>query len=97
MTKRKSDSTRLNPGAFILEEMQARGWTEDDLAKQGLLIPTSIRELISGHRKITPVFAMGLAQAFGTSRELWDNLQQSYDEGKPEFVSMPPNKRTISG
>lgn len=66
------------PGEFIKEELEARGWTQDDLGEI-LGRPTRlVNELISGKRGITPETAKGLGEAFGTSPQLWMNLESSY-------------------
>jgi addiction module HigA family antidote len=36
-------------------------------------------ELINGKNRITAEMALRLAKAFGTSAQLWLNMQQSYD------------------
>ena len=66
------------PGEFIREELEARGWTQVDLA--GIMdrpVPM-INQIIMGHRGITARTARELAAAFGTSAELWLNLQVAY-------------------
>ena len=66
------------PGEFIKEELEARGWVQDDLAEI-LGRPTRlVNELIAGKRGITPETAKGLGEAFGTSAQLWMNLESLY-------------------
>ncbi|HEY55221.1 MAG TPA: ImmA/IrrE family metallo-endopeptidase [Dehalococcoidia bacterium] len=66
------------PGEFIKEELEARGWTQDDLAEI-LGRPTRlVNELIAAKRGITPETAKGLGGAFGTSGQLWMNLESVY-------------------
>jgi HTH-type transcriptional regulator/antitoxin HigA len=66
------------PGEFIKEELEARGWAQDDLAEI-LGRPTRlVNELIAGKRGITPETAKGLGEAFGTSAQLWMNLESAY-------------------
>ena len=66
------------PGEYIKEEIDSRGWTQNDLAEI-LGRPTRlINELISGKRGITPETAKGLAGAFGTSAQFWMNLESIY-------------------
>jgi HTH-type transcriptional regulator / antitoxin HigA len=66
------------PGEFIKEELEARNWTQTELAEiigrqQGL-----ISELVAGKRLISPDIAKELGAAFDTSAELWMNLENSY-------------------
>jgi len=66
------------PGDFILEELDARGWTQTDLAKILNRPVPAINEIVAGKRGITPDTAVALAGAFGTSSELWMNLETTY-------------------
>lgn len=66
------------PGEFIREELDARGWSQADLAAILGRPPRLISELVAGKRAVTPETAKGLAQAFGTSAELWMNLESAY-------------------
>ena len=66
------------PGEYIAEELEARGWTQTDLAEILGRPLRLVNELIKGKRSITPETARGLAQAFGTSAELWMNLESAY-------------------
>jgi HTH-type transcriptional regulator/antitoxin HigA len=70
------------PGEFVREELEARGWSQSDLAKILGRPPRLISELIGGKRAVTPETARGLAQAFGTSAEVWLNLESSYQLSK---------------
>lgn len=83
MRDRKSAEV-FPPGEFIKEELEARGWTQNDLAEV-LGRPTRlVNELISGKRGITPETAKGLACAFATSAQLWMNLESTYRLFKSE-------------
>ena len=66
------------PGDFLREELEARGWTQGDLAEILGRTPGRINEIICGKRAITPETAKSLAQALGTSAELWLNLESAY-------------------
>jgi len=39
----------------------------------------TLSRIINGHASVTPDLAIRLEQALGTSREMWTNLQSSYD------------------
>ena len=71
------------PGEYIREELDARGWTQLDLAEILGRPPQAINEVIAGKRSITPEMAKGLSAAFGTSAQLWMNLQRTFDEEPP--------------
>jgi HTH-type transcriptional regulator / antitoxin HigA len=66
------------PGEFIKEELEARGWTQGDLAKIMKRQDSVISAIIKGKRAISAQVASELAAAFGTSAELWMNLETSY-------------------
>jgi HTH-type transcriptional regulator/antitoxin HigA len=77
------------PGEFIKEELEARGWTQSDLAKIMGRQNSVISAIVNGKRSVSPEVASELASAFGTTVELWMNLQASYDryesqEQKPD-------------
>ena len=68
----------FSPGEFIREELEARGWTQGDLAEiMGRPIQV-VNGIILGKKIITPRSAQELAAAFGTSAEMWMNLQTAY-------------------
>jgi len=79
-SKRKSTSPAgvFPPGEFIREELEARGWTQREFADiLGRPVQT-VNQIIKGTKEITPETARGLAAAFGTSAELWLNLENAF-------------------
>ena len=67
------------PGEFIREELEARGWTQGDLAQIMDRPLRLVNELIAGKKQITPDTARGLAKAFGDNDPLyWMNLDSAY-------------------
>jgi HTH-type transcriptional regulator/antitoxin HigA len=66
------------PGEFIEEELEARGWTQIELAEVMGRPARLISELVSGKRAITPETAKGLGAAFGTGPAYWMNLERDY-------------------
>lgn len=75
------------PGEFIRDELEARGWIQEDLAAILDCSARLVSEIISGKRSVTPSTARGLAQAFGTSAQLWMNLESAYQLRKLEEAS----------
>ena len=70
------------PGEFLRDELEARAWTQTEFAE---LIKRPIRlvnEIIAGKRAITPETAHDFAEAFGTSAQLWMNLESSWQLSK---------------
>ena len=66
------------PGSIIRAELDARGWTQKDLARIMGRPEKTISQIVNGHKQITPETALELAAAFGTSAELWLNLEARY-------------------
>lgn len=70
----------LTPGEVLLEEfMRPMNLTSRALADQ-LGVPNNrISSIVNGSRGITAETALLLARRFGTSAELWMNLQTAHD------------------
>src|SRR3989304_2309061 len=68
----------VSPGQVIAKELEARGWTQRDLAVIMGRPYQAINEIIKGSKQITPDTARELAKAFGTSMDFWMNLEANY-------------------
>ena len=66
------------PGRILSRELEARGWTQKELAKIIGRPEQAISEIVNAKKQITPETARELAAAFGTSAALWVNLEASY-------------------
>ncbi len=66
------------PGEIIALEIEERGWLQRDLAQIMQRPPQAISEIIRGVKQITTETAIELAEVFGTSPELWLNLEAVY-------------------
>ena len=74
----KTPAEVFPPGDFIREELEARSWTQSDLAEiMGRPIET-INRIVTGKLAVTPETSRGLASALGTSAEVWLNLESAY-------------------
>ncbi|OGO39935.1 MAG: addiction module antidote protein, HigA family [Chloroflexi bacterium RBG_16_57_9] len=72
--------TPVHPGEILLEDfMKPLGISQYRLAKAMHVYPRKINEIIQGKRSITADTALRLARFFGTSAEVWMNLQAHYD------------------
>jgi antitoxin HigA-1 len=70
----------IHPGEILRDEfLVPLGITSADLAQHLGAPAPMIEDITSEKRGITPEVAWLLAQAFGTSPELWMNLQTTYD------------------
>jgi HTH-type transcriptional regulator / antitoxin HigA len=67
------------PGDYLRDELEARGWTQRQFAKIIGRPLQTVNGIINGKVAVTATTAKEIAEAFGTSAELWMNLQGSYD------------------
>lgn len=67
-----------SPGHLIEHELEARGWTQADLAAMMDCPEETIDAILRATGPVTPEIAVKLAEAFGTSPELWLNLETNY-------------------
>lgn len=67
------------PGVFIKMELEARGWSQRDLAFILGQTEQQLNPLLAGKRGITPDMARLLGDAFDTSPQFFLNLQGRYD------------------
>ena len=70
----------IHPGEVLMEDFIERfGITQNKLATAIGVPPRRINEIVHGKRGITADTAVRLAKYFGTSAELWMNLQSHYE------------------
>lgn len=67
------------PGHFIKEELEARGWTQRDLAYVLEIPEQAVNMILSGKRGISADMAKSLGGAFNVQAEFFANLQRRYD------------------
>lgn len=65
-------------GEYLFDELEARGWSQQEFAEIIGRPVQFISEIISGKRELTKESAAQIAKAFGTSPEFWLNLQTQY-------------------
>jgi addiction module HigA family antidote len=81
----------VSPGIILRRELDARGWTQRDLA--GILgrPAQAISEIVQGSKRITAETALELSAALGTSAEVWLQLDAGYRlrmaEERPETAA----------
>jgi addiction module HigA family antidote len=70
----------VHPGDILLREfMEPLELSSYKLAKElGVSVPT-VNEIVRRRRAVTAEMALRLARYFGTSAQLWQNLQSQYD------------------
>jgi HTH-type transcriptional regulator / antitoxin HigA len=92
MTERKLAEV-FPPGDILKEELEARGWTQTDLAEIIGKSARLVNEVIAGKRAITPDTARVLADAFDTSAQFWMNLESAYQLSKLKTDASPVSRR----
>ncbi|UUO16839.1 helix-turn-helix transcriptional regulator [Dolichospermum heterosporum] len=66
------------PGRILQKEIEARSWTEINLAAINQDLPEIVSAIVQDEQPITPEIAEKLAKAFGTSVQSWINLENNY-------------------
>ncbi len=70
----------FHPGEILLEEfLEPMEKSQRSFAQEIGWSPRKVNEIIKGKRGITADSAIDLSHFFGTSPELWMNLQATYD------------------
>jgi len=82
----RESAKRLKPfinipvGEFIKDEMEYRGWNQEDLANIIGTTPKTVNQIINGKQGITVPTAIKFGTIFGQSTEYWLNLCNRYGE-----------------
>ncbi len=70
----------VHPGEVLMEDfLKPMGISQYRLAKEMKVYPRKINEIVHGKRSVTADTALRLSRFFGTSAEVWMNLQALYD------------------
>jgi addiction module HigA family antidote len=70
----------ISPGEILMEEfLRPFGISQNELARAIKVPPGRINDIVRGERGISRDSAARLAVFFGTSVDLWINLQARYD------------------
>ena len=70
----------IHPGEVLREEfMKPMGLSSNALARALEVTPARINDVVRGQRSISADTALRLARFFGTSAEVWLNLQLQFD------------------
>jgi addiction module HigA family antidote len=71
--------TPIHPGEILREELEILGVSAAELARQ-LNVPTNrITGILNEDRAVTADTALRLGHWFGTSAEMWLNMQKLYE------------------
>lgn len=78
MTVTHTPAEAFPPGEYLRDELEERGWTVTGLAEIIGRPVEAVSEILDARKAITPDTARSFSEAFGTSAELWLNLQTAH-------------------
>ena len=85
----------VHPGEILREELDELGLSANALAR-ALDVPTNrITAILRGQRGITADTALRLARYFGTTPQLWQNLQKTFELRVAEIESGPQIEKRV--
>lgn len=73
-------SEPTHPGVILREEIEARGISQTQLAKQIGMKVSLLNELINGKRSFTVEYSMLLEAALNIDTDFWLNMQANYSK-----------------
>ena len=79
MTSTTTPAEAFPPGEYLRDELLERGWTAKEFAEILGRPAQAVSEILNGRKRITSETALELAEALGTSPELWTNLQVTFN------------------
>jgi len=80
MVTRSKKLDPIPPGEILLEEfMRPNGISQNRLARDLDVNPARVNDIVHGRSAITATIALRLSKYFGTTPELWMNLQSGYE------------------
>ena len=85
--KVRNGTRPVHPGEILAEELDELGLSANALAN-ALAVPTNrITAILKGQRGVTADTALRLARYFGTTPQLWLNLQKTFELRTAEIES----------
>jgi addiction module HigA family antidote len=86
----------IPPGEILLEEfMRPHGISQNRLARDIDVNPARVNDIVHGRSSITAPIALRLGKYFGTSPELWLNLQSDYELRRAKAEEWPKIERRV--
>ena len=83
----KNGMRPVHPGEILREELETMGLSANALSKK-LDVPVNrITAILQGRRGVTANTALRLARFFGTTPQVWLNLQKTYELRREEIVA----------
>ena len=81
----KNGMRPVHPGEILCEELETLGLSANELAKALDVSPDCITAILNGQRGVTADIALRLARYFGTTPQVWLNLQKTYELRRAEI------------
>jgi len=78
MSQERIPAEAFPPGEYLSDELKARRWTQSQFARIIGRPVQVVNDIIHGRKRITEETALEISAAFGTSAQLWINLETSY-------------------
>jgi addiction module HigA family antidote len=95
----RAKAKQLNPvppGEILAEEfMKSNGISQNRLSRDIDVNPARINDIVHGRSAITAAIALRLGKYFGTTPELWMNLQASYELRLARAKDWPKIERRV--
>ena len=82
----KNGMRPVHPGEILRDELNRLGLSANAMAKSLGVSANRISEIIRGRRGVTADTALRLSRFFGTTPQLWLNLQNTYELRRAEIA-----------
>lgn len=73
-------SEAFHPGEYLKDELDTRGISQAQLAREIGMTPSVLNEIIKGKRAVTAEYALLFEAALGIEADFWINLQSRYSK-----------------
>ncbi|MBQ9313341.1 MAG: HigA family addiction module antidote protein [Bacteroidales bacterium] len=83
-----------HPGGILAMELEERGISQKDFAKQIGMFPSNLNRIIKEKAPITEAIAEKLEQALGTKAYLWIAMQKDYERDSYLIARSTKKKET---
>jgi addiction module HigA family antidote len=86
----------IPPGEILLEDfMRPHGIRQNRLARDIDVNPVRVKDIVHGGSSITAAIALRFAKYFGTTPELWLNLQTGHDLRRARVKDWPKGEPRV--
>ena len=82
----KNGMRPVHPGEILSEELEILGLSANALAKALDVSPNCVTAILNGQQSVTADIALRLARYFGTTPQVWLNLQKTYELRQAEIA-----------